>query len=199
MVCIHLNQLFFCFTNDADENRSTEYCGIEKWHRMHNSVYLSCKEDIVMSNQVILWGTLIIPWLSIFLMPGKDIKRFMPTGLFTTFLCIIACEVGVANGWWYFRETTYPFAILPPFTYGFYPIIPLWILKYTYGRFWRYFLVEVVGNIVFIFIFFYWIEGRGIMDIPAKLIAYVVAMVIGLMLYVFQMWQEGVFGSGVKS
>ena len=52
-----------------------------------------------MRNQVILWGMLIIPWLSLFLMLGKDVKRFMPAKLFTTLLCIISCEVGIANGW----------------------------------------------------------------------------------------------------
>jgi len=146
-----------------------------------------------MSNQAILWSTIIIPWLSLFLMPRKDVKRFMPAGLFTAFLSIIASEVGVANGWWYFRETTYPLAVFSSFTYGLYPIIPLWILKYTYGRFWRHFLVEVVGNIAFIFIFLAWLEGKGIIDIRAKLLAYVVTMIIGFTLYIFQMWQEGVF------
>jgi uncharacterized membrane protein len=152
-----------------------------------------------MSNHVILWGMVIIPWLSLFLMPGKDVKRFLPAGLFTTFLGIIASEVGVANGWWYFRETIYPLAIFSSFTYGLYPIIPLWVLKYTYGRFWRYLLVETTGNAIFIFIFLPWLASRGILDFPAQLIAFTFTMIIAFLLYSFQMWQEGVFERSAKT
>ncbi|SMD15295.1 hypothetical protein [Sporomusa malonica] len=86
----------------------------------------------MMSNQAILWSTIIIPWLSLFLMPRKDVKRFMPAGLFTTFLSVIVSEVGVANGWWYFRETTYPLAIFSSFTYGLYHSL--------------YFIKQVIAN-----------------------------------------------------
>lgn len=152
-----------------------------------------------MSNQALLWGTLIIPWLSLFLLPGKDIKRFMPAGLLTTLLAIIAGEVGVANGWWYFRETTYPLAVFPTMFYGICPIIPLWVLKYTYGRFWIYLLVEILGNIAYVFLFVPWLAGRGILDLPAKPIAFLVTMIITFLLYGFQMWQEGVFDRAVKT
>lgn len=143
-----------------------------------------------MSNQVLLWSTLIIPWLSLFLMPRKDVKRFMSAGLFTAFMAIIASEVGVANGWWYFRETTYPLAVFSSFTYGLYPIIPMWILKYTYGRFGIFFLTETVGNAVSAFIVLPWVASRGIIDFPAELIAFIYMMIIALTLYGFQMWQE---------
>jgi hypothetical protein len=145
-----------------------------------------------MSNQMILWGTLLIPWLSLIFVPRNDIKRFMATGLFTLVLSTIACEAGVANGWWHFRETTYPLALLPTYNYGLYPIVPIWILKYTYGRFWRYFAAEVIANIAFIYIFLGWMETRGVIDIPGKLIAFVLTMVIALLLYGYQMWQEGI-------
>ncbi|WP_094602641.1 hypothetical protein SPSIL_013870 [Sporomusa silvacetica DSM 10669] len=152
-----------------------------------------------MSNQTILWGTLIIPWLTLFFLPREDIKRFMPAGLLTLVMTIIASEVGVANGWWYFRETTYPLAILPSFYYGLYPITPMWVLKYTYGRFWLFFLVEIFNNAVYIFIIFPWFASRGILDFPAKLLGFIFTVIMSFAIYSFQMWQEGVFDRSEKT
>lgn len=69
-----------------------------------------------MRNQVLLWVMVIVPWLSLFLMKKEDIKRYVPAGLFSSFLLVILQEVGVANNWWYFRETIYPLGVFTPFT-----------------------------------------------------------------------------------
>lgn len=154
-----------------------------------------------MSNQVLLWAMVIVPWLSLFLMKKEDIKRYIPAGLFSSFLLVILQEVGVANSWWYFRETIYPLAVFTPFTESADLIIPMWVLKYTYGRFWYYILVEIVGNVVFFFIILPWFASREIMSWPAYagLIAFIFATVINLLVYRFHMWQEGVFGCSEKT
>ncbi|AIF52899.1 hypothetical protein [Pelosinus sp. UFO1] len=152
-----------------------------------------------MSNQTILWGTLIIPWLTLFFMPREDIRRFMPAGLLAIFMTFIASELGVANGWWYFRETIYPLAILPAFYYGLYPTVPMWILKYTYGRFWLFLLVETLNNALFVFIILPWVASRGIMDFPSRLLGFIFTMIMAFSIYGFQMWQEGVFSHSEKT
>lgn len=152
-----------------------------------------------MSNQFILWATLIVPWLSLSFMPREDIKRFAPAGLLTIFMTVIASEVGVANGWWYFRETIYPLSILPSFYYGLYPIMPMWILKYTYGRFGLFLLVETVNNAAFTFAILPWVARRGIMDFPSELLGFIFTMIMAFSIYSFQMWQEGVFDRSEKT
>lgn len=97
-----------------------------------------------MSNQIILWGTLIVPWLTLIFMKKEDIKRFIPASILAVFLSIIVCDIGVGKGYWHFRETTYPLALLSTYVYGLFPIVSIWILKYTYERFWLYFVAEVV-------------------------------------------------------
>ncbi len=148
-----------------------------------------------MSNQVILWVMVIIPWLSLFLMKKEDIKRYMPAGLFSSFLLVILQEVGVANNWWYFRETIYPLGVFTPFTESVDIILPMWVLKYTYKRFWYYILVQIAGNIGFFFFLLPWFASRGIMSWPAYagVIAFSFSVVINLCVYRFQMWQQGVF------
>ncbi|WP_021170635.1 hypothetical protein SOV_27560 [Sporomusa ovata DSM 2662] len=101
-----------------------------------------------MSNQVILWGTLILPWLSLLFMPKKDIKRYISVGLLSTILCIIVIETGIRYAWWAIRETTFPFAVIPTYAYGLFPVFPMWLLKYTYGRFSLYLTVDTILNIV---------------------------------------------------
>ncbi|MEN6324745.1 MAG: hypothetical protein ABFD18_00840 [Syntrophomonas sp.] len=143
-----------------------------------------------MSNQMIMWGSLIVPWLTLAFMNKEDIKRFMPAGLFATFLTIIFCDVGVRNGWWQFRATPYPFALLSPYVYGLFPIIPMWILKFTYERFWLFMGTESVVNVIFSFVLLPWFGSRGILEFNAGLIVFVVATLFALLMYGFQMWQE---------
>lgn len=152
-----------------------------------------------MSNQVLLWGLFIVPWLTLILMPKQDIKRYLPAGLLATVLCIITTEIGIANGWWYIRETTYPLAVMPTYTYGAFPVVTMWALKYVYGRF-RYFLVtELFLNTFFAIIYVPWIASRGIKDFDARLILFFFAWAMGLILYGYQMWQEGIFAQAEKS
>ncbi len=146
---------------------------------------------LTVSNQVLLWAALIIPWVSLLFIP-KDAKRYISMGLLAFFLSLLVCEVGVANRWWRFLETTYPLAIFSSYVYGFFPTAPVWILKYTYGRFWLYALVDTVANLVFAYLVLPWFASRGIIDYNAGLIVFIFESVIAAVLYVFQMWQEGV-------
>ncbi len=117
-----------------------------------------------MSNQALLWAMVIIPWLSLFFMKKEDIKRYIPAGLFSSFLLVILQEAGVSNNWWYFQETIYPLAVFTPFTESVDIILPMWILKYTFGRFLHYLSIQIVGNIVFFFFILPWFALRGIMS-----------------------------------
>lgn len=145
-----------------------------------------------MSNQVILWAMVIVSWSSLFLMKKEDIKRYIPAGLFSSFLLVILQEFGVANNWWHFRETIYPLAVFTPFTESVDVVLPMWVLKYTYGRFWYYISVQTAGNVLFFFIILPWFASRGIMSWPdyAGLIALIFATVINFLVYRFHMWQE---------
>ena len=152
-----------------------------------------------MSNQVLLWGLFLIPWLTLIFMPREDVKRYMPAGLLATVLCIITTEIGIANGWWYIRETTYPLALMPTYTYGLFPVVTMWTLKYCYRRF-QYFLVsELFLNTLFATIYVPWIARRGIKDFDASLILFFFAWAMGLILYGYQMWQEGIFARSERT
>jgi hypothetical protein len=145
-----------------------------------------------MSNQVLLWGTFIIPWLTLFFMSREDIKRFLPAGFLVTIMCIIFTETGISNGWWTIRETTYPLAFIPTYTYGAFPVMAMWIMKITFGRFWVFLVTEAILNAVLAFVIYPWIASRGIKDFHAGLyITFLFASAMSLIVYGYLLWQEG--------
>ncbi len=152
-----------------------------------------------MSNQFILWSMFIIPWLTLFFMKKEDIKRFMSLGLFTFWLSIIVTEIGITTGLWVLQETTFPLAVIPTYIYGIFPVIAMWIFKFTYGRFWIYLITELVLNISYVIILLPWMASRGIIAFNAPLISYFVAMGQGMLLYIYQMWQEDALVPAIKN
>jgi hypothetical protein len=148
-----------------------------------------------MSNQVLLWGTLIIPWISLLFMPKEDIKRYISAGFLSTICCIIVIETGIRYNWWAIRETTFPFAVIPTYAYGLFPVIPMWLLKYTYGRLGLYVTVDTILNIVFAFVILPWFGRLRVIDFDFNdgYIVFIFESVIALLLYGFQMWHESIY------
>jgi len=146
-----------------------------------------------MTNQAILWATLILPWLSLLFMPKEDVKRYIAVGLLSTILAIIVIEIGIRYAWWAIRETSFPFAVIPTYAYGFFPVMPMWLLKYTYGRFGLYLTVDTILNIVFAFAVLPWFSRIGIVNFDAGITVFIFESVIAIILYRFQLWQEGIF------
>jgi hypothetical protein len=145
-------------------------------------------------NQVLLWSTFIIPWMTLFFMSQKDIKRFLPAGFLVAILCIIFTEIGIANGWWIVRETTYPLAVIPTYTYGAFPVMAMWSLKYTFGRFGLFVVTEAVLNAVLAFVIYPWIASRGIKDFygyGGLYIVFICASAVALIVYGYLVWQIG--------
>ena len=144
-----------------------------------------------MNNQVLLWSSFIIPWLTLLFMPKEDVKRFLPAGFLVTILCIIFTETGISNGWWVIRETTYPLAVIPTYTYGAFPVMAMWSLKYTFGRFRLFLVTEAVLNALLAFVIFPWIASRGIkVFYDGFAIVFIFASAIALIAYGYLIWQE---------
>jgi len=148
---------------------------------------------MVMSNQVILWSTIILPWFTLFLMRKEDIKRLMPVGLFSIIISVIAVELGQNLGWFVFGETAYPLKT-PAYIFGLNIITTIWLFYFTYGRFWTFLAIDVVLNFGFIYLFHvYFLGSRGIFH-EVGLTPWQNALIttmFGILTYGYQMWQEG--------
>ncbi len=146
-----------------------------------------------MSNQVIMWSTIIMPWFTLFLMKKEDIKRFMPVGLFSSLMSIIAVEAGQTLGWFVFGETAYPLKT-PAYVFGLNIIITMWIFYFLYGRFWTYLAIDAVLNFAFIYLFHvYFLGSLGVFH-EVGITPWVNALIttaFGILTYGYQVWQEG--------
>ncbi len=148
-----------------------------------------------MSNQVILWSLMILPWFTLYFMPKDARKRFMPVALLSIVICILFVEMGQTLGWFVWEEAAYPFKA-PTYIFGANTVATMWLFYFLYGRFWRYFAVDTILNFGFIYLFHvYYLGSRGIFHEVSldPLLNVVYANIISILLYGYQMWQEGVF------
>jgi len=145
-----------------------------------------------MTNQVILWSTLIVPWLTLFFMKREDIKRYMPAALFSVVISTILVDAGVRLGFWAIRETSFPFYIMLPYIYGLYPVATIWVLKFTNGSLLVYMITNAILDLGFSYIFLgYFIATRGIVDFGiTKFQDWLLAIGRAIVIYIYQKWQE---------
>lgn len=151
-----------------------------------------------MSNQVILWSMLILPWFTLFFMKKEDIKRWMPMALFTMVTNTIIIDSGVGLNIFQIHENTYPLKEMISYNYGVLPVGTMWIFKYTYGKFWLCAFIELIFSIVFIRIIHPFLHHRDILvwTNPTAIGgfgAFVTTAIHFICIYLYQMWQESVF------
>jgi len=150
-----------------------------------------------MSNQVILWLTFIVPWLTLLFMKKEDVKRFMPVTIFAAITGLIVGEIGVRIGLWVFRETTFPLSMMSTFMYGI-PVVATWIFRFAYGDFRLFLIADALVNFLFAFFMLPWLSSRGILIFNASLITFFIATAHGILLYGYQMWQEDALAPAMK-
>jgi hypothetical protein len=99
---------------------------------------------------VLMISALILPWLSVPLLGNKTIKRYLPSTILMSLYLIMEGRFAERRKWWWF-----PFHIKPnvlgelPLIFGPFFIGSFWILKYTYGKFNLYLLVNILVDSIF--------------------------------------------------
>lgn len=148
-----------------------------------------------MSNQIILWALAILPWLPMFFMKKENLKRFMPTALLSVVMSLLVVQIGEVLDWWVFKEYPYPL-LSPSYVYSLNPILTILIFRFTYRRFWLYLIVDSIANLVFAYPYIgYFLTKRGIFQYLkfGGIHVFIITTVTGIILYWYQMWQEGIF------
>ncbi|MED1607816.1 hypothetical protein P4U90_21085 [Cytobacillus kochii] len=98
-------------------------------------------------NAIILWGTM-------FFIPGKSIKRFLPVTLFCSCILLIETLFSFVFKWWrvkggkkYMLYDSIAFILGPLFT------INIWVFHLTYGKFFRYVSLNLIIDLLFAYPF----------------------------------------------
>lgn len=94
---------------------------------------------------------IVVPWLSAPFLGKKTFKRFTPGAVFICIFVLIESLVAHKRLWWLFHKKLFPKVlgelplILGPFFIG-----TLWIMKFTFGNFKRYFLTNFYIDAFFV-------------------------------------------------
>jgi len=155
-----------------------------------------------LSNQVILWSMLVMPWLTLVFMKKDDIKRFMPVALFSAITSILVVEAGENLGWFIYGEAAYPLRTHSYIIFGLNIVTTMWLFRFIYGRFWIYLVIDTVLNFGFIYLFHvYFLGSRGLFQEVGitPLLNALITTIDGVLVYGYQMWQEGIFVRSEKT
>ncbi|MDN3018982.1 hypothetical protein PH210_22680 [Paenibacillus sp. BSR1-1] len=97
---------------------------------------------------------ILIPWLSLLFIGKRSIKRYSFAGVFIVLFEILNHMYGHKRNWWKFYEKRKSFLRDElPFAIGPYMPLSMWILKYSYGNFKKFVLLNVISDGLFAFLF----------------------------------------------
>ena len=95
-----------------------------------------------------------IPWLTLLFIGKKSFKRYYLTGIFVVVFEIINHLYGHKRKWWKFYDKKKAFwKDELPFSVGPYMPLSMWILKYSYGNFKKFVILNIISDGLFAFFF----------------------------------------------
>ncbi|MFC4801814.1 hypothetical protein ACFPA1_20995 [Neobacillus sp. GCM10023253] len=95
---------------------------------------------------------IIISWITVPLLGVHNIKRFLPASILAVLLCGLDAKIGKQRRWWAFYNK--PQSLIRnefPFLIGPMLVISLWILKWSYGNFKKFIMLNAIGDVIFVF------------------------------------------------
>lgn len=95
---------------------------------------------------------MIFPWLTLLFIGKRSFKRYAFGGFFIIIFEIVNHMYGHKRNWWKFydkKDAFYKDEL--PFSIGPYMPLSMWILKYTYGNFKKFIIVNAIADAIFAF------------------------------------------------
>ncbi len=92
----------------------------------------------------------LISWLTLPLLGSRNIKRFLPASILIVLIDGISIQFEKKQKWWVFynKPNSYFFGEFP-FSIGPFFVSSMWTLKWTYGNFKKYILLNAMINGIF--------------------------------------------------
>ncbi|WP_102272801.1 hypothetical protein [Cytobacillus massiliigabonensis] len=140
---------------------------------------------------MILMGAL--PWLTIWFIGKGTLKRFLPGSIFMSLYLIAEGRFAEKKKWWWFPYSVKPNVLAElPLIFGPFLVGSLWILKYTYGKFNLFLLVNILIDSFFTYFGLNWFKKIGYVSLVRlnKFQLSIVFLIKSLILYGFQMVYE---------
>jgi hypothetical protein len=102
------------------------------------------------NSRFLLLLMMIIPWFSLPFLGKKTIKRFLPAAIFTSFIVKLENIIAFRRRWWGFYTQVHPKVKGDmSFILGPYLFTTFWIMRWTYGKFFLYLVVNTIMHFIF--------------------------------------------------
>jgi hypothetical protein len=136
---------------------------------------------------------IVVPWLSAPLLGKKIFKRFTLGALFICIFVFIESLVAHKRLWWLFHKKLFPKVIGEiPLIIGPFFIGTLWIMKFTFGNFKRYFMTNFCIDAFFVYIHVPILKKLGYASLVrlSKFNFLLIFLFKAVLLYLFQIFIE---------
>lgn len=147
-----------------------------------------------MFTPIFQWSILVVPWLTLPLMGGRTVRRYLPSVLFITVVNLVVNILAYHYQWWTLHKPLFAWSYMVnvPEVFGIFPVLTLWILRWTYEHFWIYLLVNLANELTFVYGVSYLLDNAGISSTQmARWLILLLMFGSALIMYVFQKWYEG--------
>ncbi|WP_211170984.1 hypothetical protein [Bacillus sp. DNRA2] len=144
-------------------------------------------------SRTLLLIMMILPWFSIPLMGKRAFNQYLSTGLLMAILVRITNAIAKKRKWWWWYETIFPkLSGSIPFILGPFLVGSLWILKWSYGRLFKFVIVNLIYDGLFTYVVVPLLTKFGIASLVRmkKLQLMYVFAVLASILYIFQLIKE---------
>ncbi|MGZ4160642.1 MAG: hypothetical protein ACXVNF_07605 [Neobacillus sp.] len=92
----------------------------------------------------------LLSWVSLAFLDQRSIKRFFPAFIFVFLINCIDVPIGKKRSWWYFYNKPNSFFHNEfPFLIGPMLAVALWSLKWTYGNFKKFIMLNALCHLFF--------------------------------------------------
>lgn len=151
-----------------------------------------------MFNQILQWTLLISPWFVFIFLDKQRVRRYLPSGLFSSLLLSIAFQMADKFDWWRVKDNVFFLSNTTPFVYGVFLVGTVVILYFTYQSFWLYIAINLIVDSFQAFGISKWYEHLGIYEL-VKFNSFgvlLLSLAIALLIFVFQKWMDPIFKTG---
>lgn len=108
----------------------------------------------------------LLPFLSLPLLGKQTIKRFLPGSLFISLFVFGESFVARKRVWWWFYKSLHPKLLgIVPMIVGPFFVGSLWTLKLSYGKFLRYFVLNLFTDSIFTYVLVDWFKRIGYLSL----------------------------------
>ena len=144
-------------------------------------------------SKILLVVMMVAPWFSLPLMKKVDFKRFLPASLLIILVVRIVNFIAMKQRWWWWYVKIHPkLSGVFPFLWGPFFIGAIWILKFTYGHFFRFLIVNLVIDGFFSLFIVNWLQKLGVTSLVRMKRVHLLSIftVEALLLYALQFFRD---------